>query len=129
MIYFCCQDRRRDAVATHQAINGIDFLEVLDNPSLPQTQRQRTLFVHCINPLAPGSLTLNNVQIEGGERITNIQLTQISIGTGPHANLLTDTRAVRGDFSTYTLRLVDGVAGSSNPPAGFDLILSAVDFS
>jgi Baseplate J-like protein len=129
MNYFCCQDRRRDAIAAQQSINGIDFLEVLDNSSLPQSQRQRTLFVHFINPLAPGSLTINNVRIEGGERITNIQVTQVSIGTGPQANLLTVTIAAPGDFSTYTLRLVDGVAGSANPPVGFDLILSAVDFS
>jgi baseplate J-like protein len=129
MNYFCCQDRRRDAIAAQVSINGIDFLEVLDNSSLPQSQRQRTLFVHFINPLAPGSLTINNVRIEGGERITKIQVSQVSIGTGPQANLLTVTIAAPGDFSTYTLRLVDGVAGSSNPPAGFDLILSAVDFS
>jgi Baseplate J-like protein len=129
MIYFCCQDRRRDAIAAQQSINGIDFLEVLDNPSLPQIQRQRTLFVHFIHPIAPGSLTLKNVRIEGGERITNIQVTQVSIGTPPQANLLTVTIAAPGDFSTYTLRLVDGVAGSSNPPAGYDLILSVVDFS
>jgi hypothetical protein len=129
MNYFCCQDRRRDAIAAQQSINGIDFLEVLDNSSLPQSQRQRTLFVHFINPLAPGSLTINNVRIEGGERITNIQVTQVAIGTGPQANLLTVTIAAPGDFSTYTLRLVDAAAGSSNPPAGFDLMLSAVDFS
>src|SRR5215469_1145155 len=129
MNYFCCQDRRRDAIAAQHSINGIDFLEVLDNSSLPQNQRQRTLFVHFINPLAPGSLTIKNVRIEGGERITNIQVTQVSIGTPPQANLLTVTIAAPGDFSTYTLRLVDGAAGSSNPPAGFDLILSAVDFS
>ena len=34
----------------------------------------------------------------------------------------------RGDFSRYTLRLVAG-AGSESPPAGFDPLLTAVEFS
>jgi hypothetical protein len=129
MIYFCCQDRRRDAVAAQQSINGIDFLEVLDNPSLPQLQRQCTLFVHFIKPLSSGSLAIHNVQIEGGERITKIQVTGVSAGSGAQAQVLTVTVAEPGDFSTYTLRLVDGLPGSSAPPPGFDPILSAVDFS
>jgi hypothetical protein len=129
MIYFCCQDRRRDAVAAQQSINGIDFLEVLDDPSLPLLERQRTLFIHFINPLASGSLTINNVHIEGGERVTKIQITGVSIGAGAQAHILTVTVTEPGDFSTYTLRLVDGSPGSSAPPPGFDPILSAVDFA
>ena len=129
MIYFCCQDGRRDAVATQTALNGIDFLEVLDDPSVPQAQRQRTLFVHFINPLAPASLTASNVRIEGGERIRNIQITGVTVGSGPQATLLTVTIAAPGDFSTYTLRLIDGLPGSSQPPKGFDPVLSAIDFS
>ena len=32
MIYFCCDQLRRDAVASRSAVlNGIDFLEVLDH--------------------------------------------------------------------------------------------------
>lgn len=129
MIYFCCQDGRRDAVATQTALNGIDFLEVLDDPFVPQAQRQRTLFVHFINPLAPASLTASNVRIEGGERIKNIQITGVTVGSGPQATLLTVTIAAPGDFSTYTLRLIDGLPGSSQPPKGFDPVLSAIDFS
>jgi hypothetical protein len=129
MIYFCCQDRRRDAVAARPSFNGIDFLEVLDGSSLPQNQRQRTLLVHFINPLTADSLTLNNVRIEGGERITNIQISGVSIGTGTQAGVLTVTVAQPGDFSVYTLRLVTNTPGSSQPPADFDPILSAVDFS
>ena len=129
MIYFCCQERRRDAVATQSTVNGIDFLEVLDDPSVPPVQRQRTLFVHFFNALAPASLTASNLRIDGGERITNIQITGAAIGSGPQANLLTVTVAAPGDFSTYTLRLVDGLPGSSQPPTGFDSVLSAIDFS
>jgi hypothetical protein len=129
MIYFCCQERRRDIVATQTTLNGIDFLEVLDDQSVPQAQRQRTLFVHFINPLAPASLTASNVRIEGGERILNIQITGVTIGSGPQATLLTVTIPAPGDFSTYTLRLVNGLPGSSQPPKGFDPVLSAIDFS
>jgi hypothetical protein len=129
MIYFCCQDRRRDAIAAQKVINGIDFLEVLDDPSVRQDQRQRTFFVHFINSLSPGSLSLTNVHIDGGERIKNIQVTGASIGSGLQASILTVTVAAPGDFSTYTLRLVDGLPGSSQPPNGFDPVLSAVGFS
>ena len=59
----------------------------------------------------------------------NIQITGAAIGSGPQANLLTVTVAAPGDFSTYTLRLVDGLPGSSQPPTGFDPVLSAIDFS
>ena len=42
MNYFCCQDRRRhDAVAAQGTIDGIDFLEVIDGPLVPESQRQR----------------------------------------------------------------------------------------
>ena len=30
MIYRCCQQNRRNAVAEHPTLNGIDYLEVLD---------------------------------------------------------------------------------------------------
>ena len=41
MIYFCCDERRRNAVKNHGTLNGIDFLEVLDDPADPYDQRQR----------------------------------------------------------------------------------------
>ena len=34
MIYVCCDERRRDAVRAHGTLNGIDFLEVLDDLTL-----------------------------------------------------------------------------------------------
>ena len=51
MIYACCDERRREAVRAHATLNGIDFLEVLDDPALPPEARQRTLFVHFLKPL------------------------------------------------------------------------------
>ena len=51
MRYTCCYELRRNIVEKHPTMNGIDFLEVLDDPDLSVEQRQRTLFVHFIKSL------------------------------------------------------------------------------
>lgn len=131
MIYYCCDDRRRNAVREHASLNGIDFLEVFDDASLPFEDRQRTLFVHFVKDLTPGSLGPEDIRIEGGERIRNIKVVSAAVGVGSPpsgADVLVVELSAAGDFSTYTLRLVQD-ANSSLPPPGFDPILSAVDFS
>ena len=137
MIYFCCDDeRRRNAVKDHPTLNGIDFLEVRDEITDPLDQRQRTLLVHFLKNLTPGDLQTKNILIAGGERITNIKVTEITAGatTSPplsppiNSNVLVVKVSARGDFSTYTLRLVTD-ANAGDPPPGFDLILSSVEFS
>ena len=50
MLYFCCDKKRRDAVI-ESTLNGIDFIEVQDDPVLPNEQRQRTLMLHFLNLL------------------------------------------------------------------------------
>lgn len=147
MKYFCCDDARRsNAVKESPNVNGIDFLEVLDNPGDPPDLRQRALFVHFLKPLTPGTPTLNNVIIEGGERLRNIHVTKVTSGAqGPPPYDRPDVMVVEveeaGDFSTYTLRLVEDAEhalaeGSEvedspfrQPPEGFDPVLSSVDFS
>ena len=129
-IYFCCDERRRNAVLGHPSINGIDFLEVLDDSTLPNDQRQRELYVHFINPIT-AALTPENIRFEGGDRVRTIVLEDpggFSIGTGDEADLLTLRVVEPGDFSTYTLRLVRD-PNSDLPPDGYDRLLSAVDFS
>jgi hypothetical protein len=138
MNYFCCDEGRRNVVRQQSIFNGIDFLEVSDNPADPFAVRQRTVYVHFIHPLAPGALTPENVRIEGGERIRNIQV--LSIEAAPPAsppasppnlfppNVLAVRVSEAGDFSTYTLRLVQD-PDHDEPPPGFDPVLSAVDFS
>jgi hypothetical protein len=127
MIYFCCTELRRNAVKDHPTLNGIDFLEVLDDSSLPDDQRQRTLFVHFIKPLTPGVLKLENIRINGGERIRDVGVTTIAIDATDNRILNVDVNKP-GDFSIYTLRLIKGV-GLDDPPDNFDPVLSAVDFS
>lgn len=125
--YRCLDLRRRVAVSEDLTLNGIDYLEVIDDQSMADNQRQRTLVVHCFKDVA-GTLTKENVRIEGGERIRGITATSATVGTGTNKNQVTVEVSEPGDFSTYTLRLVANLQ-SADPPAGFDQILSAVPFS
>jgi hypothetical protein len=139
VIYFCCDDQpRRQAVKDHAWLNGIDFIEVSDEAWEPPEARQRTLFVYFLKPLAPSALNVSNVRIDGGERIRHISVVSVSpefVSSPPSAsppaeggNVLVVEVAQPGDFSVYTLRLVTDPQ-HDDPPAGFDPLLSAVDFS
>ena len=68
MNYFCCEQNRRKAVKDSPGLNGIDYLEVLDDPNPPLIQ------VHFLKALDADTLKKENVRIEGGERITNISV-------------------------------------------------------
>lgn len=134
MFYFCCDDeRRRTAVRNHPSINGIDFLEVSYDPSDLLGERQRTLLVHFIKNVSPGTIKPENIRLEGGERIRDISVTLVQGGQSSSPpegqNVLIIEVSARGDFSTYTLRLVATDDETGSPPEGFDPILSAVDFS
>jgi hypothetical protein len=128
MRYFCCNDKRREMVRDSPLetagpdLNGIDYLEVYDNPEQPD-RHQKELQVHFIKSLESGSLAAKNVVIEGGERIRNISVEQISIGLDGDAKVLIVDVDKSGDFSIYTLKIV-GMPGEK-----FDPLLSAVDFS
>ncbi|NOR40877.1 MAG: putative baseplate assembly protein, partial [Gammaproteobacteria bacterium] len=123
MIYACCDKNRRNEVLG-SALNGIDYLEVLDDLSQPIVDRQRTLYVHFINNLASG-FSAENICIEGGERIRDIQVILDPVDNG---KVLTVEVDQAGDFSIYTLRLITSDWDYS-PPAGIDPILAEVDFS
>ena len=113
MLYFCCDEYRRAAVKAHGSLNGIDFLEV--DPD------QKSLYVHFIKNLDSNALIKENIRIEGGERIRNISIDNITIDS----KILTVRVKEPGDFSTYTLRLV---SDESNPLNKFDSLLKAVEF-
>lgn len=136
MIYFCCDERRRHLVRDPASgLNGIDFLEVLDTDAPVESERQRKLYVHFLKNLAANELKASNVLIEGGERIRDIFVLNATIGTGDEANVLTIEVDKAGDFSIYTLRLVQdvhhahGSGGAGEPPLNFDPVLSSVPFS
>src|SRR5262249_1362127 len=128
MIYFCCDERRRQALLNHPTLNGIDFLEVVDDPATPDPDRQRTLLVNFVNPLPANSLNKNMLRIEGGDRIRDVAIESTSIGSGAQDHVLTVKVNHPGDFSIYTLRLVKSPT-NAQPPDGFDPQLSAIAFS
>lgn len=136
MIYYCCDKVRRNKVRETPGLNGIDFLEVVDNPEDPFEERQVVLNIHFINNINPGSLTAANVIIEGGVRFRDIKVVAIWFGSvdSPPSSPPDDDRlmSVRvnkaGDFSEYRLRLID-TENDRFPPEGYDPILSFIDFS
>ena len=148
MIYRCCDTLRRNLVAASPTLNGIDYLEVIDR-DLPgfDPLRQRTLLVHCLKPL-PATFSAANVKLIGGERVRNVKVqwaapaaplpaqlappaeaaTAAIIGAlDDAANVLVVRTATTGDFSAYTLRLVDS-ALTDDPPANVDPRLADIDF-
>lgn len=138
MVYFCCDKFRRNDVKNHSTLNGIDFLEVVDNASDPYELRQTTLLVHFLKPLTDGDLEQKNIIIEGGERIGNITITDVFIN--PEAEppssppddeenkILVVKVKEAGDFSNYTLKIIID-EDNKVVPDGFDSVLSEIDFS
>lgn len=150
MIYFCCDERRRAMVREHAPVNGveyngIDFLEI-DTEADTQSARQHRLRLHFLKTASLDQISVNNILIEGGQRIRGIVVRKVEAGAGPSSKVLTidvdnpaeangQTIAGVGDYSIYTLRLVadakhaGGSGGGGQTPTGFDSVLSAVQFS
>ncbi len=144
MIYHCCDELRRNAVAGHPTLNGIDYLEVVDQDAPTFELRQLTLLVRLLKPV-PATMDRTQVRIEGGERVRNIGIAWVAPASAPPAGVSPAEQAqyaalphpervllVRveayGDRSVYRLRLVRS-ALDDRPPPGFDPRLSEVDFS
>jgi hypothetical protein len=123
--HYVCQSPGRvnallDAAVANppRLLNGIQYLEVAPG--------QRRLEVHFVHPLAvvPATpLQPANVEIRGGVRVRDPQVTGISTS----GEVLWVDLATAGDFSVYTLRLVAN-AGVGAPPAGIDPALAQIDF-
>ena len=122
MIYHCCDELRRNAVAAHPTLNGIDYLEVLDNEAPAGSPRQRTLFLRLLKPV-PAGFTAEQVRIEGGERVRDIHVEWVGPASSPppvasaaeqayfaalpapdHVLVIRTDRY--GDYSPYLLSLV-----------------------
>lgn len=146
--YVCCDELRRDRVAGHATLNGIEYLEVADLVPgeldaaeiarfnmLPVGEReqllwQRRLTLHFVNPLSAehvAGLSGDTVHIGGGERIRGVRLGVLAVpAVGDDSVTLRASPA--GDFSRYTLALARSVS-DERPPPGFDAILATVEFS
>ena len=130
MIYFCCDTRRRDAVR-ESALNGMDYLEVLDAEAPTPAERQRTLLVHFLKAdhlagLAPANVRIAGVSADPGARA--VRVTGVRQRTGDPPQVLAIDVDRPGDFSLYELCLVQD-ARNPQPPANFDPRLAALEFS
>jgi hypothetical protein len=123
--YFCCDERRRDAVRSSANLNGIDFVEVTDTDAPTPADRQRILRVHFLKAPAPTGIAAANVVIEGGDRIRGLQVDRPVTYDGDvvvvHLNAY-------GDYSSYRLRLIKA-DGSNFDPTKLDPLLVSVAFS
>jgi len=123
IVYSCCDDHRRAELRRDTtALNGIDFLEVVDKGAAP-ADRQRLLRVHLVKPRGALTVGAGQVFIEGGQRIRGIEPAGAAWDVG---DVLVVRVSEPGDFSTYTLRV--GTRDGEALP-GMDPLLSAVDFS
>jgi hypothetical protein len=132
--YYCCQDFRRAEIARRPDLNGIDFIEVLDDAGMLPDERQCTLFVHFIND--PTSLPLGpaNVAIRGGERdafrdppVMDARVAVDPRSGSPGAVLVVEVDHP-GDYSIYTLQLA-AQDESETWINSLDPMMRAVDFS
>ncbi len=154
----CENEARRNLVRDHATLNGIDFLEVLDQrmlvePALAGLPRQQFLLVRLLK--AAPDLDATNVRLERlrgaaeagvawarrADLVTTVLPSDLDSGdtlTGAEAayfNNLDDADEVlvvlttgRGDYSTYTLRLVASPTEDTPPPT-IDPRLAAISFS
>lgn len=103
----CCNDTRRGAVRRFGGRTGLDFIEV--------SADQYTLFVYFLGKLPPefmqdGPGLEAHLRIEGGTRVTGIRILDVDpqISEDPEVDDWLEVRLDRyGDFSRYTLRLLD----------------------
>lgn len=136
--YRCKHEKRRAELNRQGDLIGIDYLEVSDDQHqlsihfVPKNGRQ----VETI--LSDSELGISNIKIVGGVRITNIHVKKVELfkdaisgelvlnvyvdDDNPHDGV--------GDFSTYSLQLIDvkaEVGGKEVNP--LDPLLSQIDFS
>ncbi|MEO5627248.1 MAG: putative baseplate assembly protein [Dokdonella sp.] len=117
----CGDESRRHTLLSSECWNGIDYVEVADD--------QLSLCVYFF-AAAPTNLTPRNIRIDGGRRIRGIKVTNVTPGPQDEergADCLCVTLDQYGDFSTYTLRLVE--ATTEAPLHGIDPRYAQIEFN
>ncbi|WP_328609099.1 putative baseplate assembly protein [Amycolatopsis sp. NBC_00345] len=121
-----CTDERRRAEVRARERNGIDAVSVSDD--------RRTLTVLFFGQ-APEELAPANFRIDGGRRITGIEVVSAEVCTGADPDFADGVRLTvdrAGDLSTYRLCVVetgpDGKPGT-RPYPGFDPRYACADFT
>ena len=118
---FMDEQRRRDV--RRSGLNGVSDVELGAGP--------RTLTLRLFK-IPTAEIGPQNVRIEGSARIRDIAVTDVryepGAAEGPGCFIVSLDK--RGDFSTYTLRLVQAEEGgpTEQPLPGFDPICSSIEF-
>ena len=121
-----CHDEQRRNAVRQKHLNGLDYVEISED--------QRTLVVFFLEK-APPHITPANVRIDGGQRVRNLQIREIHLNRSEDEerdDCMTLDLDRPGDFSTYTLRLVEADASGrpgDQPLQGFDPRYAQLDFS
>lgn len=125
--YLCNNEGRRQAVAsqTIRKINGIDYLKIAN---INTKAGKSTLNVYFFSDFE--DLTKDNVVIKRGEQISDIEVESAKpeIDQESKVPVLNITVNTSGDSSPYKLLITKSKTDLS-PPAGFNQMLSEVDFS
>lgn len=125
MIQHCCDLRRREA--TRQSpLNGIDFVEVIDNSAPVGADRQRFLHVHLLKDPAPAVYDETHIVVEGPAG--RLRVVAVQTGLAPQANVVVVELAAPGDYALHRLRFRRGLL-DDRPPVELDPALAAIDFS
>jgi predicted phage baseplate assembly protein len=131
----CGDESRRERVRAH-ATNGLDYVEVSLTDEHGRPIMQPMLAVYFLGKAPEQEITAANVRIEGGRRIParDIRVVGVEVVRDKDPEL-DDSLSIRlsksGDFSTYTLRLVESIDGrpSDRDFPGFDRRYSRVEFT
>jgi hypothetical protein len=120
----CRDPRRREEVRRSQQLRGLDFVEV--------SADQRKLTVYLLGK-APPQLGKDHVLIDGGRRIRNLRVLRVAttVSDDPERDDTLEIVVDRaGDFSTYTIRMVERDAqGQVHPHSAFDPRYNNLDFT
>lgn len=109
----CELNHRREQVRLQSELHGLDYLEVGDvaaSQATTESLLQQTFLRVVFLGKAPQDLTRDHIVIEGGRRIRDIRVVDVTLQHYQSADL-DDQMLVKvdraGDFSTYTLRMVE----------------------
>ena len=156
--YVCGDEERRAAleraIANGVAINGIDFLEVIDNELVGTTAEDEPAAHPARAVLCRGArgIDIDRIRIDGGVRIAPVHVRWVALldaisaaapveipveerqflatyrlGEIDRTRIVAVGTEERGDFSTYRLSIVE--PGDVVPLVGFDPRLFSVEFS
>lgn len=130
----CNNERRREAIRASEKINGLDYIRISEKDA-------RVLHVYFLGEV-PQDIGPKNILIEGGRRIPGhkIEVKQVEVSDeedreeDEREEHLKITLSMRGDFSVYTLRIVEISYDKNHQPvyqrlSGFDNRYDALQFS